>query len=233
MASQDTETETKNQRLKHLGFVRMAAIHTLVCASNLYDYAKQNSGPLRSTVSTVEGAVTTVVGPVYEKFKGVPDDLLVFFDKKIDETSQKFDEHAPPLAKGVVSKAHGLIQKASEKAQKLAREAQIGGPRAAVHYAASEYKQFLLSQSLKMWIGLNQFPPLHAVAGKAGPAAAHLSDKYNHVVKDMTQKGYPIFGYLPLVPLEEISKAVKQNGYGQGGDAAASAQHKSDSSDSD
>ncbi|KAF5449335.1 hypothetical protein F2P56_029795 [Juglans regia] len=230
MAS-DTETETKNQRLKHLGFVRMAAIHTLVCASNLYDYAKQNSGSLRSTVGTVEGAVTTVVGPVYDKLKGVPDDLLVFLDKKIDETSQKFDEHAPPLAKRVVSKAHGLIQKASEKAQKLAKEAQIGGPRAAVHYAASEYKQFILSQSVKMWIGLNQFPPLHAVARKAGPAAAHLSDKYNHVVKDMTQKGYPIFGYLPLVPLEEISKAVKQDGYGE--KAAAAAEHKSDSSDSD
>lgn len=77
------ETDRENQHLKHLGFVRMAAIHTLVCASNLYDYAKENSGTLRSTVGSVEGAVTTVVGPVYEKLKGVPDDLLVFLDKKV------------------------------------------------------------------------------------------------------------------------------------------------------
>lgn len=77
------ETERKNQELKHLGFVRLAAIHALVCASSLYDYAKQNSGPLRSAVGTVEGAVTAVVGPVYQKLKGVPDDLLVFFDNKV------------------------------------------------------------------------------------------------------------------------------------------------------
>lgn len=77
------DTESKNQELKHLGLVRVAAIQTLVCMSNLYDYAKQNSGPLRSMVGTVEGAVTTVVGPVYEKFKDVPDNLLTFVDKKV------------------------------------------------------------------------------------------------------------------------------------------------------
>lgn len=81
------ETERKNRPLKHLGFVRMAAIQALVCASNLYDYAKKNSGTLRSTVGTVEGAVTTVVGPVYEKLKGMPDDLLVFLDQKVTEAS--------------------------------------------------------------------------------------------------------------------------------------------------
>jgi len=77
------ETQRKNQELKHLGFVRLAAIHALLCATSLYDYAKQNSGPLRSAVGTVEGAVTAVVGPVYQKLKGVPDDLLVFLDKKV------------------------------------------------------------------------------------------------------------------------------------------------------
>lgn len=77
------ETERKNQELKHLGFVRLGAIHALICASSLYDYAKQNSGPLRSAVGTVEGAVTAVVGPVYQKLKGVPDDLLVFLDNKV------------------------------------------------------------------------------------------------------------------------------------------------------
>lgn len=63
--------------------MRVAAIQALVCVSYLYDYAKQNSGPLRSTVGTAEGAVTTVVGPVYEKFKDVPDQLLTFVDKKV------------------------------------------------------------------------------------------------------------------------------------------------------
>ncbi|KAG2702717.1 hypothetical protein I3760_06G103300 [Carya illinoinensis] len=226
------ETDRENQHLKHLGFVRMAAIHTLVCASNLYDYAKENSGTLRSTVGSVEGAVTTVVGPVYEKLKGVPDDLLVFLDKKVDEASHKFNEHAPPFAKQVVSKAHCLIQKASQKARKLVNVVQHGGPRAAVHYAATEYKQFILSLSVKMWVALNQCPPFHTVAEKAVPAAGHLTGKYNNVVKDMSQKGYPLVGYLPLVPVEDISKAFKQ-GDADKGDATVSSEHKSHSSDSD
>lgn len=73
----------KDRELKRLGFVRIYAINTLVFVSNLYDYAKNNSGSLKSAVGTVENAVTAVVGPVYDKFKGVPDDLLVFLDDKV------------------------------------------------------------------------------------------------------------------------------------------------------
>ncbi|KAK9276304.1 hypothetical protein L1049_005835 [Liquidambar formosana] len=209
------EVESKNQELKHLRFMRIAAMHALVCVSSLYDYAKQNSGPLRSTVGTVEGAVTTVVGPVYEKFKGVPGDLLVFFDKKVDEASNKFDEHAPPLAKQVVSQAQCMIQKASQKAQALVREAQVGGPRAAVHYAAKEYKQFLLDQVVRMWYALDQIPPFHKVAEMAVPTAAHWCEKYNYTVRDTTLKGCTVFGYLPLVPIDSIAKTFKQGKTGK------------------
>ncbi|CAB4294588.1 unnamed protein product [Prunus armeniaca] len=223
----------KEKELKHLGIFRVAAIHTLVCVSYLYDYAKQNSGPLRSTVGTVEGAVTAVVGPVYRKFKGVPDDVLAFLDTKVDQAAGKFDKHAPPLAKQVASQAHVLIQKTVEKGQKFVKEAQTGGPRSAIHYAATEYKQFVLNQSVKLWVGLNQYPSIHKVAEKAAPTAAHWSDKYNHTVKDFTRKGYAIFGYLPLVPIDEISKAVEKGEAKKKEDAAVHVEHSSDSSDSD
>ncbi|GLT29158.1 hypothetical protein SLA2020_040420 [Shorea laevis] len=75
--------EEKDWKLEHLGFVRMAAIQALVCVLNLYKYVKQNSGPLRSTVGTVDGAIAIVVGPIYEKLKGVLDHLLVFLDDKV------------------------------------------------------------------------------------------------------------------------------------------------------
>ncbi|XP_050372832.1 REF/SRPP-like protein At1g67360 [Argentina anserina] len=218
----------KEEELKHLGFVRIAAIQTLVCVSNLYVYAKQNSGPLRSMVGTVEGAVTTVVGPVYHKLKGVPDDVLAFLDTKVDEATDKISKHAPPLAKQVVSKGHCLIQTAMEKGQRLVKEAQIGGPRSAIHYVATESKQLVFNQSVKLWVLLDQYHPIHKVAEKAAPTAAHLSKKYNHTVKDLTVKGYPIFGYLPLVPVDDISKAVNQGKAGKKGDA-----HVEHSSDSD
>ncbi|XP_010531607.1 PREDICTED: REF/SRPP-like protein At1g67360 [Tarenaya hassleriana] len=208
------ETANKNKEkeleLRHLGFVRIAAIQALVCVSNLYDYAKQNSGPLKSAVVTVESAVTSVVTPVYDKFKDVPDTLLLFLDNKVDEASHKFDKHAPPLAKQVVSQANVLIHRAAEKAQNLFREAQTGGAKAAFSYAAMEYKNFLVINSVRAWTKLNQYKPIHKVSDKALPIAAHLSEKYNRIVKDMSQKGYPIIGYLPLVPVEDISKAYKE-----------------------
>ncbi|PRQ39901.1 putative rubber elongation factor [Rosa chinensis] len=229
----DLEGKVGNEKaLKHLGFVRIAAIQTLVCVSNLYEYAKQNSGPLRSTVGTVEGAVTTVVGPVYEKFKGMPDDLLAFLDTKVDEATGKFNKHAPPLAKQVASQGHSLIQTTLEKGQKFVKEAQTGGPRSAIHYAATESKQLVFNQSVKLWVVLDQYHPIHKVAEKAAPTAAHLSEKYNHTIRDLTVKGYTIFGYLPLVPVDDISKAVEQGKAGKKGDAAVHVEHKSDS-DSD
>ncbi|KAJ1410649.1 Rubber elongation factor [Sesbania bispinosa] len=229
----EVKAESKNKELKHLGFVRIAAIQTYVFVSNLYEYAKKNSGPLRSAVGMVEGTVTTVLGPVYNKLKGVPDDVLVFVDNKVDEAIHKFDEHAPPFAKQLADKAKALIQKATNEAGKVVSEAQSGGPRAAVDYVATESKHFLLINSVKLWTGLNHFPPFHAVAEMAVPTVAHCSEKYNHVIKAMTDKGYSFVGYLPLIPIDEIAKAFKQGEANLKGDEAASEEQKSESSNSD
>lgn len=75
--------ERSDVQLKRLGFVRVLAINAAVVVTSLYGYAKENSGPLKSTVGKVENAVTAVVGPVFERFKGLPGDILVFLDKKV------------------------------------------------------------------------------------------------------------------------------------------------------
>ncbi|KAK7311986.1 hypothetical protein RJT34_10503 [Clitoria ternatea] len=226
--------EGKNKELKHLGFVRIAAIQTYVIVLNLYEYAKHNSGPLRSAVGTVENTVTTVLGPVCNKFKGVPDDVLVFVDDKVDEATHKFDEHAPPLAKQLANQAKGLIENVAHEAGKVASEVQTGGPRAAIHYVAAESVHFVLVSSVKLWSGLNHYPPFHALAEMAVPTAAHWAEKYNHVIKVMADKGYTLVGYLPLIPIDKIAKAFKQGEANLKGDEPASAEQKSESSsDSD
>lgn len=204
------EVENKNNELKRLGFVKIAAIHTYVFVSFLYESAKKNSGPLRSAVETVEGTVTTVVGPVYNKFKDVPDDVLVFVDNKVDEATDKFSEHAPHIAKQLTDKTKYFIQKVTHEAGKVVSVGRSEGPRAAVDYVASETKNLLLINSVKLWTGLNKFPPFHAVAEITIPTAAHWSEKYNHAIKDMAGKGYSFVGYLPLIPINAISKAFKQ-----------------------
>ncbi|MED6170142.1 hypothetical protein PIB30_027989 [Stylosanthes scabra] len=212
MATTEKEVkyENKNKELKHLGFVRVAAIQTFVVVSNLYEYAKQNSGPLRSAVGTVEGTVTSVLGPVYNKLKDVPDDVLVFVDNKVDDATHKFGHHAPSFAKHAASQAKDLIQSLAHEAGRVASEVQCGGPRAAIHYVTTESKHLVLINSVKLWKGLNHFPPFHAVADVAVPTAAHCSEKYNHVVKHLSGKGYPLSGYLPLIPIDDIAKAFRQ-----------------------
>lgn len=71
------------RNLKRLDFLEAAAIYLIVCFSCLYEYAKENSGPLKPGVETVEGTVKTVIGPVYEKFQDVPFELLRFVDHKV------------------------------------------------------------------------------------------------------------------------------------------------------
>lgn len=61
----------------------MAAIYILVCFSSLYEYAKENSGPLKPGVETVQGTVKTVIGPVFDKFHDVPYQLLKYVDRKV------------------------------------------------------------------------------------------------------------------------------------------------------
>lgn len=79
--------ENEEKKLKYLDFIQVAAVYVVVCCSTLYEYAKENSGPLRPGVQTVEGTVKTVIGPVYEKFHDVPSDLLKFVDRKVCQIS--------------------------------------------------------------------------------------------------------------------------------------------------
>ncbi|MEI4889694.1 hypothetical protein, partial [Klebsiella pneumoniae] len=76
-----------------------AVVHVVFRLSAVYEYAKDNSGPLKSGVQTVEVTVRTVIGPVYDKFHGVPDDLLYFVDRKVDEFITDVDGHVPLLIK--------------------------------------------------------------------------------------------------------------------------------------
>lgn len=136
------------------------------------------------------------------------------------------------MAKKVAKQANVLIQ----KAQSFVKEARTGGPRAAFNYAASEYKCFLVNSSVKVWAKLNRYKPIHAVGNKALPVAAHVSGIYNDLVTDMTQMGYPVVGYFPLVPVDDIVKAYeKEEGAAQrkGDAAAAAADGNKSSSDSD
>ncbi|KAI4340641.1 hypothetical protein MLD38_025454 [Melastoma candidum] len=195
--------------LKRLEFVRLAAIRAVVAVASLYNFAIRSSGPLKSTATTVEGSLTTLLRPVHDRVKGWPLHLLVFLDDKVDQAAHKFDVHAPPIAKKFAYQTWELIGKTSEKAHVLAQEAQTGGLHAAIRYAFAESKQVVLNQSVNAWEKLNEVPSLHMVADVATLSAAHWTKKYNDAVSCIRERGYPLSAHLPLVPVDEIAKAFK------------------------
>ncbi|CAA0818330.1 REF/SRPP-like protein [Striga hermonthica] len=201
------------------GFVRVLAINAAVIVSNLYDSAKQNSGAYKPTFEKAENAVTAVVSPIYGRFKGFPGDVLVFLDKKFDEATHKFDESAPPAAKTLVSKTQSVIKKATELVHELAEEAKVSGPLAAISHAGKISKKAAVSHLVAVWYKANKHPTLHGVFEIIIPTATHWSEKYNQVVKDLSAKGYTLLGYVPLVPVEEISRAYKQVEEAEGNEA--------------
>ena len=75
--------EENTKKLKYLDFLQVAVIYAIVCLSSIYEYAKENSGPLKPGVQTVEGTVKTVIGPIYGRFHDVPFELLMFVDRKV------------------------------------------------------------------------------------------------------------------------------------------------------
>ncbi|KAI3752514.1 hypothetical protein L2E82_24548 [Cichorium intybus] len=186
------QSESEQEKLKYLEFVQAAVLHTVLYASKAYDYAKDNSGPLKPSVETIEGTLKTVVGPAYHKFHGVPVEVLKLVDRKVDESVTIIDSRVPPFVKdvkttGVVETASGLAKTAYTKIEPTAK---------------AGWKQYAVSA----WQSLNQLPLFPKVAKVVVPTAAYCSEKYNKTVQETAEKGYKVSSYLPLVPTERIAK---------------------------
>jgi len=82
--------KTRRKKLKYVDFVQVVPIYVVVCFSSVYRYAKENSGPLKPGVRTVEDTVRTVIGPVHDKFHDVPFQLLKFVDHKVSFSFLQF-----------------------------------------------------------------------------------------------------------------------------------------------
>ncbi|PON96575.1 Rubber elongation factor [Trema orientale] len=228
-AKQPLETvqvqENDEKGLKYLEFVQVAAIYTIVCFSSIYEYAKENSGPLKAGVQTVEGTVKTVIGPVYEKFHDVPFDLLKFVDRKVDNALSELDGHVPSLVKHVSSQALAAAHKAPDVARSVAAEVQRSGvvdsaknitkalydnyePTAKELY--HKYEPVAEQYAVSAWRSLNRLPLFPQVAQMAVPTAAYWSEKYNQAVRYSAESGYAVALYLPLIPIDRIAKVFEE-----------------------
>ncbi|KAL7172157.1 hypothetical protein ACSBR2_031784 [Camellia fascicularis] len=225
-AKQPTETvQDDEKRLKYLDIVQVTAIYIIVCFSSLYEYAKENSGPLKPGVQTVEGTVKTVIGPVYEKFHDIPCELLKLIDRKVDYSINVLDRYVPSLIKQALSAA----QKAPEVKRAVASAVQRTGvvdtmanitkavytkyePTAKELYV--KYEPVGEQYAVSAWQSMNRLPLFSQVAGIVVPTAAYWTDKYNQAVCYTAEKGFTVAAYMPLVPIDRIAKVFEEAEHG-------------------
>ncbi|KAI3701969.1 hypothetical protein L6452_27499 [Arctium lappa] len=211
--SQSELDESKQEGLKYLEFVQEAVLHTVLYASRVYGYAKNNSGTLKPSVETLEDTLKTVVSPAYDKFHDVPVEVLKFVDQKVEESVTKLDNRMQPIVMQVSSKTKSLSTVANEvknssvvdTASGLAKTAYTKmEPTAKGLY--TKYEPVAELYAASAWGSLNQLPLFAKVAKVVVPTAAYCADKYNQTVQQTAEKGYKASSYLPLVPTDKIAK---------------------------
>ncbi|KAM0954367.1 putative rubber elongation factor [Dioscorea sansibarensis] len=220
--SEEIQDKPKREKLMYLDFVAMAAARAVVCLASLYNFAKENAGPLKSGVQSVEDTVNAVVGPVFDKFHDVPYELLKFVDRKVEGVLREVDRHVPGLLKRASNRAFSAAQKAPSVARSLATEVQRTGVIATATNTARElisryepvakdlfvkYEPVAEEYAVRGWRCLNHLPLFPQVAQIAVPTGAYWSEKYNTLIVRAADQGYTAASYLPLVPLDRIAKA--------------------------
>ncbi|CAL5352318.1 unnamed protein product [Camellia sinensis] len=216
-AKQPTETVQNNEnRLKYLDIVQVTAIYIIVCFSSLYKYAKENSGPLKPGVQTVEATVKTVIGPVYEKFYDIPCELLKLIDRKVDYSSlikqalsaaQKAPEVTRALASavqqtGVVDTMANITKAVYTKYEPTAKELYV------------KYEPMEEQYAVSAWQSMNRLPLFSQLAGIVVPTAAYWTNKYDQAVCYTAEKGFTVAAYMPLVPIDRIAKVFEEAKHG-------------------
>ncbi|XP_072997161.1 stress-related protein-like [Typha latifolia] len=225
MAESNPQSEEINQEergeekkgLKYLDFVRVAAMQAVVCFASVYSFAKENSGPLRPGVQAVEGAVKSVVGPVYERLRDVPFEILRFVDSKVEDAAEELDRHLPALVKSASAHAYAAAQSTPEVARTVASEVHRSGLSGAAKAAFDRYEpvaQELYAKyepaaeqyAVAAWRSLNRLPLFPHVAQILVPTAAYWAEKYNRAIAYAAANGYPAVRYVPEIPTDRIAK---------------------------
>ncbi|KAI7757128.1 hypothetical protein M8C21_029481 [Ambrosia artemisiifolia] len=214
------EREVGEEHLKYLDFVQTTVIYFVVCVSTVYGYAKDNAGSFKPGFQKVENTVRTVVGPVYDKYQGVPVEVLKFLDVKVGDLLTELKRHMPSLMKQASSQAKYVAHNLPEVAKALATEAFKTATNVAntlyIKYEPTakelykNYEPVAEKYAVSTWRSLNKLPVFPQVAHIAVPTGAYMLEKYNYAVYYAADKGYVVAQYLPLVPIDKIAKVFEE-----------------------
>ena len=115
-------------------------------------------------------------------------------------------QKAPEVARSVASEVHrtGVVDTATNIAKMVYTKYE---PMAKELY--TKYEPVAEQYAVSAWRSLHKLPLFPQVAHIVVPTVAYWSEKYNQAVVVTAERGYTVSYYLPLVPIERISKVFE------------------------
>ncbi|MCO5563983.1 hypothetical protein L7F22_017637 [Adiantum nelumboides] len=209
---QQDYVQTEQPGLKYLGVVEIAVDKATKYMANIYEFAKDSSGPLKPGVTSAESSVRTVVGPVYQKIEGKPYEVLLFVDKKVDGAVGVIGGAVPQTVKDVTSQAYGVARQVPETVKSVVTDLQTNGLVETAKTYYSTYKPVAEEWTSAAWKQFLKLPYAPQAVHFVAPPTLFCAEKFNQVVEGLKGKHVPLAGYIPTVPVEKLEKAVKVDG---------------------
>eukprot|EP00249_Psilotum_nudum_P010153 c22368_g1_i1 orf=597-1226(-) len=196
--------QSEQPSLKYLGFLEIAVDKATKYAANIYEFAKESSGPLKPSVDSVESTVKTVVGPVYQRIEGKPYEILLFVDKTVEGAVGS----VPKTVKEMSHQAYGIASQVPDLAKSVVSDVQKGNfiEKAKSYYA--KYEPVAEEWTCAAWKQLLKLPYAPQAIHFAAPPTLFCVEKFNEVVESLKDKHVPLATYIPALPAEKIEKAL-------------------------
>lgn len=93
----------------------------------------------------------------------------------------------------------------------MVQEVRVAGPRSAILYFATHCKNCVQGYMPILLGQVTRIPVINSVAKELIPTVTVWVGKYNNMVTKLGARGYHLFRYFPLVPMDDIAKAFKND----------------------
>ncbi|KAK9063526.1 hypothetical protein SSX86_017396 [Deinandra increscens subsp. villosa] len=134
----------------------------------------------------------------------------------VGDVAQSLVTNPTDLANGILNTTNSLLNEnplleaVNSAAQNIGNKTQATGTKAVLQSAYMTMKLTWIPVIAQLWYELvNKYPWVGELSELILPVVEYVCELYNKVVTYMDEEGYSIFGYMPLIPIDEMKVAYK------------------------
>eukprot|EP00249_Psilotum_nudum_P011917 c23464_g1_i1 orf=334-912(-) len=184
--------------------------------STIYEFAKDQAGPLKPGVENVEDTFKAVVAPVYKTIESNSTELLHFVDREIGEIFKAICEKVKFINEQILSfgkmrpcQACDLLSQGPQVARSVLLEAQNSRLYEKAKSLYFKYEPLAEQWTFDILVKLMKLPFVPRIMQIVFPSILFGAGKFNLFANVLKEKHPPLGSHIPVMPLEKIEKAVK------------------------